>query len=66
MGTIKSAAVSTEVHASERLLLTHKKMPGFLVSGGEEFNSGPKMRLNCSELLCSKVLLKYKLNRETF
>ena len=30
-----------------------------MASGGE-FNLGPKMRLDCSELLCNKVLLKYK------
>ena len=36
-------------------------MPGFLASRGEEINLGPMMRLDCSELLCNKVLLKYKL-----
>ena len=35
-------------------------MPGFMASGGEEFNLGPEMRLDCSELLCYKVSLKYK------
>ena len=35
-------------------------MLGFLASGGEEFNPGPEMRLDHSELLCNKVLLKYK------
>ena len=35
-------------------------MPGFLASGGEEFNLGPETRFDCSELLCNKVLLKYK------
>ena len=35
-------------------------MLGFLASGGEEFNPGPVTRLDCSELLCNKVLLKYK------
>ena len=38
----------------ERLLL-NEKMPGFLASGGDEFNLGPEMRLDCSELLCNKV-----------
>ena len=33
-------------------------MPGFLAPGGEEFNPGPKTRLDRSELLCNKVLLK--------
>ena len=34
-------------------------MPGFLASGGE-FNPGSETRLDYSELLCNKVLLKYK------
>ena len=50
----------------ERLLLNHEKMPGFLASGGEEFNLGPETRLDHSELLCTKVLLKYKGDRESF
>ena len=33
-------------------------MPGFLAPGGEEFNPGPETRLDRSELLCNKVLLK--------
>ena len=37
-----------------------RKMPGFLASGGEEFNPGPETKLDRSELLCNKVLLKYK------
>ena len=40
-------------------------MPGFLASGGEKFNLGLEMRLDRSELLCNKVLLKYKGDRET-
>ena len=44
----------------ERLLLNHEKMPGFLASGGEEFNPGPEMRLDLSELLCNRVLLNIK------
>ena len=39
----------------ERLLLNHAKTPGFLAPGGEEFNPGPEMRLDRSELLCNKV-----------
>ena len=39
--------------------------PGFLAPGGEEFNPGPKTRLDRSELLCNKVLLKYKGDRES-
>ena len=42
------------------------KMLGFLASGGEEFNPGPETRLDWSELLCNKVLLKYKRDRESF
>ena len=42
------------------------KMPGFLASREEEFNPGPETRLDCSELLCNAVLLKYKRNRESF
>ena len=51
---------------SERLLLNHEKMPGFLASGGEELNPGPETRLDRSELLCNKVLLKCKGDRESF
>ena len=49
----------------ERLLL-NEKTPGFLASGEEEFNLGPETRLDHSELLCNKVLLKYKEDRESF
>ena len=44
----------------ERLFLNHEKTLGFLASGGEEFNPGPETRFDRSELLCNKVLLKYK------
>ena len=50
----------------EKLLLNHAKTPGFLAPGGEEFNPGPETRLDRSELLCNKVLLKYKGDRESF
>ena len=53
-------------HTSERLLLNHKKTPGFLASGREEFNPGLETRLDRSELLCNRVLLKYKKGRESF
>ena len=36
------------------------------ILGGEEFSPGPVMRLDHSELLCNKVLLKYKGDRESF
>ena len=49
----------------ERLLL-NEKTRRFLASGGEEFNPGPETRLDRSELLCNKVLLKYKGDRESF
>ena len=51
---------------SERLLLNHEKTTGFLASGGEGFNPGSETRLHRSELLCNKVLLKYKGDRENF
>ena len=35
-------------------------MLGFLASGAEEFNLGPVMRLDHSELLCNKSFVKYK------
>ena len=38
----------------EKLLLNHTKTPGFLASRGEEFNQGPEMRLDCSELCVIK------------
>ena len=47
---------------NERLLLNHAKTLGLLASGGEEFNLGPEMRLDRSEILYNKVLLKYKGN----
>ena len=53
-------------NVTERLLLNHAKMPGFLASGGEEFNLGPETRLDHSELLYNEVLLKYKEDRESF
>ena len=38
---------------------------GILGPKGEEFSSGPETRLDHSELLCNKVLLKYKGDGET-
>ena len=38
----------------ERLLLNNNT-PGFLASGGDEFNLGPETKLDCSGLLCNKV-----------
>ena len=57
--------LSLQLCPTERLLL-NEKTPGFLVSGGEEFNLGPETKLDRSELLCNKVLLKNKGDRESF
>ena len=54
------------IFPSEGLLLNHEKTPGFLASEGEEFNPGPETRLDHSELLCNRVLLKCKRDRESF
>ena len=54
------------LESPERLLLNQAKTPGFLAPGGEEFNPGLEARLDRSELLCNKVLLKYKGDRESF
>ena len=35
-------------------LLNHANTPGFLAPGGEEFNPGPEMRLDRSELCVIK------------
>ena len=56
----------TKLLKIERLVLNHVKTPGFLAPGGEEFNPGPETRLDHSELLCNKVLLKYRGDRESF
>ena len=45
--------ISVTSDTRERLLLTHGKTLGFLASRGEEFNPGPEMRLDHSELLCN-------------
>ena len=47
------------------MLLNHEKTLGFLAPRGE-FNPGPETRLDHSELLFNKVLLKYKRDRESF
>ena len=60
------AAGRYAMESYERLSLNHAKTPGFLASGGEEFNLGREMRLDPSELLCNKVLFKYKGDRESF
>ena len=46
---------------AERLLLNHKRL-----WDSWEFNLGLEARLDCSELLCNKVLLKYKRDGESF
>ena len=62
----KESGSQLSIQSDERLLLNHANTPGFLASGGEEFNPGPETRLDRSELLCNKVLLKYKEDRESF
>ena len=59
-------SLHTVLHSGGRLLLNHVKTLGFLGPGREEFNPGPELRLGRSELLCNKVLLKYKGDRESF
>ena len=62
----RSTGEFTCLYDIKRLLLNHAKMPGFLASRGEEFNPGTETKLDRSELLCNKVLLKYKGDRERF
>ena len=66
MNITKKTDSNDEGLGNEMLLLSHAKTLGFLASGGEEFNLGPEMRLDCSEFLCIKVLLRYKTRRESF
>ena len=60
------SSLALSCRGNDILLLNHEKMLGFLAYGGEEFNPGPKTRLDCSELLCNRVLLKDKGDRESF
>ena len=53
-------------HLKNERLLPNDKTLGFLAFGGDKFNPGPETRLDHSELLCNKVLLKYKGDRESF
>ena len=62
----KRGYLSLKLETTERLLFNHVKTPGFLAPGGEEFNLGPETRLDRSALLCTKVLLKYEGDRESF
>ena len=57
--------MSKNVQTTERLLL-NDKTPGFLASGGDEFNPGPETRVDRSEFLCNQLLLKYKRDGESF
>ena len=63
---LKEISPGISLEGIERLLLNHANTPGFLAPGGEEFNPGPETRLDCSELLCNKVVFKYKGDRESF
>ena len=66
LSLLRESGAQDPIALSEMLLLNHEKMPGFLASGGEEFNLGPETRLDRSELLRNNVLLKYKGDRESF
>ena len=59
-------SLSFNISPFERVLLTHKKTLRYLASRIEESNLGPETRLDHSELLCNRVLLKYKRDRESF
>ena len=59
------SSLALSCRGNEILLLNHEKLLGFLAPGGEEFNLGPEMRLDLSEILCNKVLLKYKGGRKS-
>ena len=48
------------------MVVDSRKDARILGPEGEEFNPGPETRLDHSELLCNKVLLKYKGDRESF
>jgi len=41
-------------------------MLGCVTSGGEDFDLEPEIRLDHWSFLCSKVLLKYNRDRESF
>ena len=62
-GTVGSSWIRD---GTARLLLNPEESLGFLASGGEEFNPGPETKLDRSDLLCHKVLLKYKGDGESF
>ena len=48
------------------MVVESRKDAGILGPGGEEFSQGPETRLDGSELLCNKGLLKYKGDKESF
>ena len=50
----------------ERLLLNHERHQDSWPPEEKNSVQGPEMRLDHSELLCNKVLLKYKGDRESF
>ena len=58
-----SRALSSVMSSHWKVVTEPWKTPGFLASREEEFNLGP---VDCSELLCNKVLLKYRRDRESF
>ena len=63
---LSSAPFLVQLSDPDKRLLLNDKTPGFLASGGDEFNLGLETRLDRSELLCNKVLLKYKGDRKSF
>ena len=63
---LKLMSVESVMPSSWKVVAEPWKMRGFLASRREEFNLGPEKRLDHSELLCNRVLLKYKRDRESF
>ena len=55
----------TKVHSYWKVVDEPRKTPGLLATG-KEFSPGPETRLDHSELLCDKILPKYKRDRERF
>ena len=56
----------SQTSPKDESLLLNDKTPGFLASGEDKFNPGLETRLDRLELLCNKVLFKYKGDRESF
>ena len=65
-GAIGHLGISRICHDCMWKVVAEWQDVGFLASGGDKLNPGPETSLDLSELLCNKVLLKYKGDRETF